>query len=83
MQQGCRECGIEGPSSNFGHQGVFFFGYFHLGGPFFTKIITSGGVFLRNFHLGGGVFEFFSAKGGVFFGYFHLGGPFFPNSLEN
>ena len=30
MQQGCRECGIEGPSSNFGHQGVFWAGKFQL-----------------------------------------------------
>ena len=59
MQQGCRECGIEGPSSNFGHQGVFFSDIFTSGVRFFPKfspqggvfseIYTSGGVFFRNF----------------------------------
>ena len=90
MQQGCRECGIEGPSSNFGHQGVFF-----------SDIFTSGGVFFRNFHLGGpkfwkmaenhatlprareithqGVFfRIFSPRGSVFYQNCHLGGCFFP-----
>ena len=65
MQQGCRECGIEGPSSNFGHQGAFFFGKFHLGGPFFSEIITSGGVFSEIFTSGRGCFWIFSAKGGL------------------
>ena len=67
MQQGCRECGIEGPSSNFGHQGVFFSDIFTSRVRFLPKL-SPRGVFFPKFSPQGVFLNFLNLTNFEFFG---------------